>query len=566
MIRNIPKSSGILLLSIIIILLCGIWARYYNLEDHFTHVDDIIIAEVILKKKKSVKEDSTIEYKAVSACFQSAHTISRRLTYAPFQFWITPWLIDQDQNYREVLFWGRFPSFIFGVLGLIMMLVFYYRFKPDNPFPYQLLSLSILAFSWENIIYSNQMESYSIGIVSILILMLMSFHFIEKPRLSWLSMILLALFPALLVHSQYQMLFFIPAFYLTLFLFHYKKSIDSPLILIGKFFFSGIAFILLNWPMYHNYLRHHTEGGINWNAGPGQMFLFRLNSVEGIISKLFYSFDFFISNFITVFQSEIAFLSEENKIFNILSYFLLILFLSGVISFLFSSDQKKKWLGIFFGLSSLTWFTLVILQKITLSPTRHSLILLPLFAICISEGLCFLIEKMSRKNDNIIKHTGWASLAFTLIISALFFSSFKAISHEREDEFNEKEMEAFLEKYDPDMIVQYFFTYNMSIMKNVRDKYFVFEGDRWYIEPPLCDSMNTLAFVSARIPYPSAYFSSKKGMMNDQRELILANSSEADFKMIYKKELTSDVEIDFSRKTKNGNNSLFLYIFKRIKP
>ncbi|MCM8775322.1 MAG: hypothetical protein NC930_03075, partial [Candidatus Omnitrophica bacterium] len=148
-----------------LLILAGILVRLIDLGEHFTHVDDIGVAKSILNAKapysipmkeegmddaKIFMADAGIKgslpfwdqvvsislnllekvmgaqlYKAFASQARKLFAVSRAWTYAPLQFFITYFLIETDQSYREKIFWGRFPSFLFGVGGLFLIVWFY---------------------------------------------------------------------------------------------------------------------------------------------------------------------------------------------------------------------------------------------------------------------------------------------------------------------------------------------------------------------------------------------------------------------------------------------------------
>ena len=75
-------NKKIYFLFLALILAVGIYARFADLGWHFTNVDDRGVAEVILEN------NHTNEY--------GFFPIPRYYTYAPFQYFITPFLISEE--------------------------------------------------------------------------------------------------------------------------------------------------------------------------------------------------------------------------------------------------------------------------------------------------------------------------------------------------------------------------------------------------------------------------------------------------------------------------------------
>ncbi|MCA9400320.1 MAG: hypothetical protein KC713_01740, partial [Candidatus Omnitrophica bacterium] len=139
-------SQRIYTLLIVAVLAVGIWARADRLAWHFTHVDDIGVAKTIL------------EYHQEGA--NPLFAVATHWTYSPFQFFFTPFLVSLDQSYRSLLFWGRFPSLIFSILGLLTAVLFYWRWK-GRVGASCLVTITWMACSLEWIIFAKQMHNYA---------------------------------------------------------------------------------------------------------------------------------------------------------------------------------------------------------------------------------------------------------------------------------------------------------------------------------------------------------------------------------------------------------------------
>jgi hypothetical protein len=263
----------------------GIFVRIVDLGTHFGHYDDLAVATTILEAKTRTSPDlndigddfkvnmppSVKDYKesvmslgitqrlsvpswihdvyrqpAVSAALRWVHGVTRvpaHLTYAPLQFLITHHLVHPGQTYRETLFWGRLPSFIFGVLGLLLWIGLYHRLGQLRA-PAAFLGLAVLAFSWENIIYAKQMQTFSIGVPSLLCLLILLLHIHEQNNYTCLRMLICGFLLSSLSYAQYQVLFFVPAFLLTLFLSAWKQNPTHKARLVRNFVAAGGVFCL----------------------------------------------------------------------------------------------------------------------------------------------------------------------------------------------------------------------------------------------------------------------------------------------------------------------------------
>ena len=174
------KKINLKILFICLLILAGSWVRWIDLAWHFSHIDDISPLAQIVEQKRSGGFDLF-----VVPSFSNNHQSSTGLpvgewslrpkggersskyvdgatgstrgesTYAPFQFFFTTFLISPEQNYRDLLFWGRLPSCLFSILGLIALIIFYSKYAAKNSWAV-ISSVALLAFSWENIIFAKQ--------------------------------------------------------------------------------------------------------------------------------------------------------------------------------------------------------------------------------------------------------------------------------------------------------------------------------------------------------------------------------------------------------------------------
>ena len=221
-ISDMQKKIGLILL--LAILATGIYARFVELEWHFTNVDDRGVAETIFKNRQ------TNEY--------GRFPIPTFYTYAPLQFLITPWLISDDQEYRDTIFWGRLPSCLLGILGLFFF-IFFYRLYEKEHISRMFLPLALLACSWENIIHAKQMHNYAFGVTACIGVLILIFYNLSLKKISVAQTLINALLFTVCSYAHYQILPLIPCAYLTLFLYFIKID-QKKWHLFLKFLISGL--------------------------------------------------------------------------------------------------------------------------------------------------------------------------------------------------------------------------------------------------------------------------------------------------------------------------------------
>jgi hypothetical protein len=527
-----------------LVIVLGTVVRYADLGTHFGHEDDIGVAATILWQDNPSLSIGTVLARKILA-------VPDQWTYAPLQFLLTPLLLSQDQSYRQVLFWGRFPSFLFGVASMVLMARFLRILRRgEDPFPEQLLGAALIAFSWENVLYAKQMETFTIGVAAAIVLMILLVQHLRDVRLGWGQMAWLGLVLGLLICAQYQILFFLPGFFIVLFLAYAKAAGSVRKVALRMSVAAGIVLAFFV-PLYILFLRTVPikAGYIHWNAGPDQSFAFSLPGQGGFLGAAAYALTFFAKNLYIVFETTIAFSFEDGVVTRLAGVMLFPVFLAGMASLAAGRDPVRRSLGWFIGISALTWAALIVMRKLTLGPTRHTLILLPLFVLGITEGLRAL-SVLLRAGDRTVRT---ASAALTAFIAAAFLISFPAVRAERQDPFDEQRMAGLLSQYSVRSVLQYGYTQNVFLMRDVRRSLPVIaKFDLW----PAAGKDQALR----EFPQGSLAFVSQRGPLPDDIRAILDRYG---YQRVYADEQASDVESDFSRRTKNGSNGRYVYIYTR---
>ena len=607
------KLKGLLkfppsILAIAIILAAGIYLRYAGLSEHFGHIDDLGVAVTILQyqntnqfdqsfvekvltpksewpsaqKLETLKTSDLNQYRMASEAkhiFGEARlkswtdygylnpllhgannllkfvSVPIHWTYAPMQFFLTQALISKHQTYRDILFWGRFPSFLFSSAALFLMVLFYRKYRPSQPFS-GLLALALIAFSCENIFYAKQMENYALGVFAVISLLLLLFKNFEKPDFSPL---LNGFILALLSYSHYQVIFFAPAFFASIFFYHWSSFRQSFKENILRVISAGLMYAGFIVPLYVCFLGRRASQGINrWNMGPSGEFLFVWNTKLPILESVRNSIAFYFKNFILILNSNLSFIPESSFFSPFIYFLILALFLAGVFSFVSKNDKIKKGFGVFFLMTGAIWCILIAGGKLTLSPTRHNLILLPLMSITVSEGFFYLCEKFRLMfKKEVILPANYAVLGCMLILALSFFPQSMA---ERRDPFNENKIISLMDRFSAKTVIAYNSTLNLSLMKSVTDK-FQYIDERFRLDRPensgFTEIGNTVALISHCEKLNPFTFERIKELL--KRELgITADLSS--YRIIYSEEKKSDVEVEFSKRTRSGANGYYFYV------
>ncbi len=551
------KIYGLLLF---IILISAVSIRFNLLDKHFSHVDDLIpsqIYQLLYSDKGKLDKISTKfnvsnnEYLGkVVKPFIYVGYVAYTSTYAPLQFFITYFLINNNQDYKESLFWSRIPSFLLAIFSfLILYLIFKKHFKSE--YYTFLIGLTLLSFSWEFIIYSVQAETYAIVIFSCLVCFLLFFNLLVKfDQFKLSSALLYGIFFSILALTQYQIIFIIPVIFLLLILDNIKTFLTS----IKKLFLIICPSVIVITFLYFFILKAKSNEGIAshaLNAGPNNQFFFITNGLD-FLESFKYAFHFFTSNAVITFNSLTSFGNDSlvmNKIF-LLFYSLCLIF--GIISMVKSTSKIKRFFIYFTALSTIFFMFLIIINKLTLSPTRHSLIYLSYISLIVPEGFLSMIKCI--KNKGIIFYNS-IILIFCSLVFIIFLFQSQAITNSRIDKFNAVEIADLTLKYKVSNIYSINWTWNLLFMNSIKNTYeHEFNKNRsslhFYKNISKSDS-NNLLVISHREVDSSV-------ISND---FFATNIDFSKFKLLYKKEQKSTTEICHYKLSKNGSNGLFIYVY-----
>lgn len=532
-------------------LIAGFFFRFWDLSWHFAHIDDIGVAKNILDAKHA----GNFGFWSVASSW----------TYAPFQFWFTSFLLNLDQSYREILFWGRLPSAVFSSLVLILFLIFYIKWKPEKK-EAAVLPLTLLACSWENIIFAKQMNNYALGVVTMCVILICLFWMVRKSAWKVQDGILLGLVSGMLVWLHYQVLFILAPLIIALFFSEKGRRPENLKVLLAA---AGVQllFVLPLFPFLEE--RLYTVGLSGWNQGPHNEFLF--SPSESSDPLVIYIVKFFFWNFCLILRSMLAFL-PENKFSESWGIVLAVLFFIGLARQWIRKLLDGRVLVIFVAAIFAVWISAAMLPKVTLSPTRHSLIFTPLMVLLVSEGWFVLIAWI--KNTQI-RQTLTLILCAVILFTTLF--TYDVFLKNRRDPFVESQIAQALKEHPVDAMFRVNFTNQVSLMKSVRELFDEYDEntDIHAMIPRQPQAYDRIAWVSHRDALNPAAFESLRlkaniivAHLNKQRRAVglplLPEMKHAlqDYNILYQNEIRSEREIEYSRATRNGSNNLFFYILE----
>jgi len=583
---------------LLIVSFAGITTRTILLEKHFSHIDDIGIAKTIIERNQDyelLKENTDERKKNILNDYEQfkiynfltildefnilnkfiilkyyidykVNPVARNWTYAPGQFYFTNFLINDKFSYLNLKKLGRLPSLFFNLSSiLILILILKIIYKNQNLNLSILIGSTIILLSWENIIYSSQMSNYGSSYFALFSSIYLYLNFIYQKKYNFKLSFLYGIIFGLACLLQYQMLIITICIFSLISLKLINKNKSLLFFLYLGFF---LIFILLIWP----YFKNNIDMSINWNVGIQNQFLFDKDNISFDLKSLLYILSFYYFNFIIVAEAMLTPMAYQFSNYLLIGNFILILFLSGLFLLLFSKTTLKKELGIFILFAILTWLILVYLQFLTLSPTRHSLILSGLLIIPMIESLIFF-NQLFKKFINFFYDLDVIILFILIIWLIAFFYSAKFEVHNRTDLLNE---EVILNKLKKDNVVNVLVvdsSQQFFLMKSISQNYNLINANIWtkidlnqseilfFKNELLLKNSVEFIVVSGHECINSDFFKMQI------KEILLKLTLNNNFKLIKINSecVSNNAEIDWSLLTENGRNSFSYNRYKFIK-
>ena len=590
-----PISNKYFYFFLITIFFIYISSRLFLLSSHFTNHDDSAVGHIIwtLNGYNSSEIKSKLaEYNTdffflifiienfpyllpVIKFLLTPFAISQNSSYAPLQFFQTAIFANFDNSYLISLFSVRFSSFFNSLFTMFFIFLFFKRLEKKD---YKILIISsflIITLSWMYLIYSSlAMNTASIVLVSSILFYLLSK--LDLFNINFKISFLLGFLITFLILIHYQTIIFLPGFYLALFyLADFKLKVFfrkiGPCILVN-----AITLVII---YFYYLIRIKT---VNWNAGQNFEFLFNYNIFsENFFVILNYFFIFFFKNIFLTVQSIFSF-TDINGIFSKIYTYIIIFFSLFAVCFL---DKKKKEIMsmlIFILITFIFWFILIILQKLTLSPTRHSLFILIPLCYLASYGF-FLFIKSIKSNflETKVKYFFFFLLIFILFV---YFVNYFAEKKKRRDPFQIINYEEILKKYNVTKIItyngapyQYYFPYvNKSFFYKVgpyntivyykkdnytQNQYVAFVATDNY---PITNNLeyNFYNFIIHFVFSDNFKNLKKFDNFQDINDISKNYSSVRKIKLIFEYEDLSDVGIEYGNLSNQQKNYLKIKIFK----
>lgn len=540
--KNDKESKTIYLL-----IIAGISFRVIMMVIHFTHWDDIGVANYIIQLLQ-VLDGNEIDI---------AKGFADMWTYGPLQILITQKLVNENMSYMLNIIMGRLPSLIFNILFVVAIYKILYKIQSDEKSG-KILAICVISLSWENIIYSSQMEPYSIGIFFSAITV---YFVMQKYYDNWKNTLLALFLFTLGCYAQYQMFILVFATYVATFLCNLKNRKKLTRIIFAGVINFGATLPLLLYLLYTGKI---FQGINSWNIGADGMFRYQSIAGEHVVDQIKYTVTFFLRNMFLCFKY--IFLSDSFEyIANILTVVLLIFACLGM----YYIHKNKEYIifALFHDVLSMTMFILILRGSMTLGPSRHILIMEPIWIILIYFGIIQLYNM--KKIKCFYKRFVYAIAIFTALL--FVFSVPKEIATRR-NFISEKYMQDLVNKYEPQFVfaesnLDDLYLFNIEGFSNNSMSL----GSGWlqnsnvHIAPQRNDSIVLMSknYTIDDIQIPENYM---RQQLEERIEYFKLDKKWADFdnyEIVYKKEIQTDAEVEYARKYYwNYSNGLYLYVLR----
>lgn len=412
------------LLSLIVLLALAAFVRFYKLDTWVATVDDVLVPLGMLEVEGHSNADSLFNRatnpasawyngtpskvirladglglgKVAASTFthyQKGAYIASSTTYAPLQFWLTGWLIGPDTSASQALFLMRLPSITFSLLAITLLFLLTYEMTGD--LKVAVITGLLFTLGIEHVIMAKQAFSYSVGQLGVVLLLWWLFKLQTERAYSWLMILLTGLWMGIAAMSQYQLLFFWPAILATLALRNWEWHGLIPRVL--KVAPAGFIAVVLFLPVYKYFLAPNSGRGVLWNKGFNGEYLFTPGLEQGLANRLKFVATFIFTNTAEVIGVQGAIWQYNQEVLLMVGIVLIVLTAIGY--WRMHKLKSNTWFSVFAIMVMAVWAVLILIKQIAWSPSRHSIILVPLVLVPVAYAISWLLSMLKSKQADI---------------------------------------------------------------------------------------------------------------------------------------------------------------------
>lgn len=412
-----PERLGMVLCwgLLLVVLVVGGWVRVATLATHMTHPDDIGVATAILRakgmdpafpaRKLTVEADDYWGFRLIKQGWHRtigrtslAFPVFRNLyavfapavyfTYAPLQFFLTAPLIHSEQSLRELLFWGRLPSALASLAALLLWLAICRQHFAVYFLPVALLSTTMLACSWTHIIRGLQMDNFAFGVCGVMGLL---YAFLREWDLRRRRVCLgLGVGAGLMFLGHYQLALFLPGCFLACF---WRVPLRGALGARAAWLVPCAALI---GPWFVLLVLKKMEHSVAYGRGPADEFFFTWSGGDGVLFGIAAAIKFFLANLSLIYRDLFLFADATQLGGLRIVHVLFGLCLLGILTMIVRRSDRHSRAGVFLGVSVGVWVLLVVAQRLSFGPSKHTFVLLPLLLFGTAKGVALLCDYARR--------------------------------------------------------------------------------------------------------------------------------------------------------------------------
>lgn len=538
------KASVQIWVGMALLVVAALATRLHGLGSHFSHIDDhLVVTHIQDVYRRPARPDEGTMAHYFNRYFDAARSVPENSTYAPFGSFLSAITLSAWQPYEEALWWGRLPSALAGVL--VVVVVAWLGLQLFGRVGAATAGLLML-LSWENIIYSQQMEPYVWGQVAVLGLLAAALWYRRLTAPGLWHTVLWVLAYVVAFHMTYQAAALGPA-YVVVSLWPHRYRLRMHRGQQLGMLLGGLLAVWQLWPLLYRLLATDLGSqGINWNAGPDGEFLF---SWQQVVVQPAYLLSFWIKNTWHLFASLLGSSPLDSWTNWVQTALLLGLTTLGMAL----GWRKRTGWALFILLAMVGWTLMVLAGKFTYSPTRHSMLLTPLWALAAAAAVHGLWR---------YRPAQWVLTAAGAFFLVSFGANYAPERAARADAVSSGLMVQVVQRYRPDVIYGYSFSQQHTLIPELYADYALpqvrFGRAYTLVKKQSKDKTGTLLFFSHRKTLTEATL----------RDALLKEASPpadpilSHYTVLYEYQKFSTKEVEYSPQTHNGTNGCYIAVLK----
>ena len=378
---------------------------------------------------------------------------SKHSTFAPLQYLIFGWMIDEKKNYKELKYYSRIPSAIFSILSVFLIFIISAKLFRNS---FLVTLPAIFTITSFPLIYISQRSYYSAGCFAMLVLIYIFLTQYRNEKNSYVNIsdnlnfwgnLRVSFIISLLSYLNYMMLLFTPIYYLTFFLrdFIKKKSLFSTLNI--NLIISGIIYLFIVGPLVLYMLKLNLNDYGMTGSTAGENFEYSIKSISG--KNLASYVNFYFHNTYLIIVKNLAFYLDDFKFSFYFEIIIFVTFVYGLIrSIFFTQNNSLRFIVLVISGLFLYWCILAFFNITALGPTRHLNIFTSLFAVILSYGVFNFCKLFKKKILNLL-----VNFFFIFNLILIFILNYNNFIFKYYDQFNEDKINKIIKDENIKLII-----------------------------------------------------------------------------------------------------------------